>query len=173
MSGSDLGGGEEQRRLPRLRIHLPAKVFPGARDCRILDLTAAGARLLFEGSAPQIDALVLLELESGRAHQAEVAWRRGTEMGLRLTAACYMHEAAPPAFAEAEAFWLARQDRRSPITTFRLAQDRRQWLVTVQGPAVAEPAVVATFLHRWKAERYAHEQVRMLRGKGVSAAYAA
>ena len=37
----------------------------------------------------------------------------------------------------------------------------------------AEPAVVATFLYRWKAERYAHEQVRALRGKGVSAAYAA
>jgi hypothetical protein len=165
--------GTEQRQLPRLQIRLAAMAFPGDAPCWILDLTDEGARIAFEEPVPDLDEIVVLELESGRAHEAWVVWRRGTEMGLRLRSAAYMHEPAPPAFAAAEAYWLTLRDRRAPVTTFRLVQDKRQWAVTVQGPSVAEPAVVATFLYRWKAERYAHEQVRALRGKGISAAYAA
>jgi hypothetical protein len=156
----------EQRVLPRLQIQLPAMAFPGG-NCRILDLTAVGARIQFDGPAPDLEQLVVLELDSGRAHDALAVWRRGSEVGLRLRSAAYMHEPAEPLFAEAEAFWLSQPDRRSPVTTFRLVQNRRQWEVTVQGPAVA------SFLYRWKAERYAREQVRTLRGKGISAAFAA
>src|SRR5690606_34474975 len=103
-------------------------------------------------------------------HQAEIAWRRGHEVGLRFLSSCYVHGPVEPPFQEAETFWLTRRERRATIaTTFQIVQVRRTWEVRMAAPSLAEPAVVGQFLHRWKAERYAREQVKALREKGLSA----
>jgi hypothetical protein len=162
---------QDQRALPRLTIQLPAKVFPGALDCRIIDLSAHGARLQFDGLAPQMDEdFVLLELESGRAHEGVAAWTRGSEIGFRMEVSHHVHEGAPPHLEEAARFWLAREGRRKSITTFHVRQVQRSWTVQMEAPSLAEAATVGEFLHRWKAERFAREQVDALREKGVAAA---
>ena len=159
----------EQRVRPRLSVRLSAKVLPGPADCLITDLSMDGARLDFAGPPPTEDRLIIVESETGRAHEAVVAWRQRLALGVKLLRSVPLQGPAPAAFAEAEALWLASGEGAQAATILSLSRVGSQWAVVVSGAALAEPGELIRFPRRWEAQRFACNQARTLRDQGVKA----
>src|SRR5579872_450142 len=94
---------KDRRAAPRIPTSLRGKVFPGAIDCHVTDFTKLGARLRFDGPAPDGDRLVMVVWSSGVAFEATVRWRRKDELGLAFTSSRDLRRPAPPHLAEAQA----------------------------------------------------------------------
>jgi hypothetical protein len=77
---------EQRKDSERRRAFVPGKVvvdhpaFTGY--CTIRDLSQGGAKLSF-GSIPKLPDIFELQIPSqGKAHEAEVRWQRGLQMGV-------------------------------------------------------------------------------------------
>lgn len=86
----DDGAAVEKRALKRNRVLLAANfVFGDQRqftpECTIRNLTDRGAAVRFDSQLPLPPVLELVETRSGRAHRAQIIWRRNGWIGLELS----------------------------------------------------------------------------------------
>ena len=158
---------QEQRARIRFVTRLEARVFPGFLACHIADVSNRGARLQFKDRAEVPDALILVEWNGGRGYECRVAWRRGLEIGVEFLSTCALQGAAPPVFALAQDAWQSAPDRA--VTTFTVRKHDRRWVVTLSGPTLGDPAVVANFVTRWEAQRFARVQAERFEGRACAA----
>src|SRR4051812_41761235 len=96
----------ERRSAVRIPVDLDARVFPGALQCRVLDLSDKGARVRFDDPTVHADDLILVLWEDGRAFEAHAVWWRGEEIGVRFIRACTLESPTPTVFAEACRAWM-------------------------------------------------------------------
>lgn len=106
MDGS-WGQARDRRREQRVPVDVEARALPGGYPCRILDLSPSGARIRMPaGLLPA--TFVLVEWSTGRAHQAQVRWREGPELGVRFLRSCDLRGMVPRTFVDAKAMWMRR-----------------------------------------------------------------
>ena len=118
---------KDRRAAERIPTSLRGKVFPGGIDCQVTDFTKLGARLRFDGAAPDGDRLVMVVWSSGVAFEGTVRWRRGDEIGLSFVSSRDLRRPAPPHLAEAQALWMKRRPRvrrRALIASPVILQER-------------------------------------------------
>ncbi|HEY1427527.1 MAG TPA: PilZ domain-containing protein [Caulobacteraceae bacterium] len=118
---------KDRRAAERIPTSLRGKLFPGAIDCVISDFTKMGARLRFDGPAPDGDRMVMVVWSSGVAFDSTVRWRRTGEIGVAFTSSRDLRRPAPPHLAEAQALWMKRRPRvgrRALIASPVILQDR-------------------------------------------------
>jgi hypothetical protein len=101
----------DRRAAERIATSLRGKVFPGQVDCVIADFSKMGARLKFEGAAPQENRMTMVVWSSGVAFDAQVCWRRGLEIGVQFFSSRDLRRPAPPHLAEIQALWMKRRPR--------------------------------------------------------------
>jgi len=53
-------------------------------DCSVRDMTDQGARVRLAGDVPLPEQVWLIVVNTGKAHEADVAWRTDREVGLRF-----------------------------------------------------------------------------------------
>jgi len=95
----------DRRRVPRIPTTLRGKVFPGAVDCIVSDLSDLGACLTFESEPVENDRLLLVIWSTGIAFDAEVRWRQGRRVGVQCISRCDFRSRTPAVFHEARAIW--------------------------------------------------------------------
>ena len=98
---------KDRRREDRLLVDLDARVLPGGAPCRILDMSAGGARVRMH-TALLAPTCVLVEWRSGRAYEAQVMWRENGEAGLKFSRSCDLRGIVPAPFVAAKALWSMR-----------------------------------------------------------------
>lgn len=80
--------GQKERAHPRIRALKGARAVIGnghsTFDCTIRNLSATGAKVVFESTVP-IPAAFELRFEDGQSHQCEVRWRTPKEIGVLFT----------------------------------------------------------------------------------------
>jgi hypothetical protein len=101
----------DRRAAERIATSLRGKVFPGQIDCVIADFSKMGARLKFEGAAPDENRMTMVVWSSGVAFDAHVCWRRGLEIGVQFFSSRDLRRPAPPHLAEIQALWMKRRPR--------------------------------------------------------------
>lgn len=92
--------GVDQRKLRRNRVLLAANFVFGPQrqftpECTIRNLTETGAAVRFESDVPVPAVVTLVEKRSGRAHRAQIVWRRGGWIGLELSETRELRTAIP------------------------------------------------------------------------------
>jgi hypothetical protein len=102
---------KERRRHERVPTALRAKLFPGAVDCVIADLTDRGARLRFEHRPMIGDHVVVVVWSSGLAFEAVVRWRAGDQTGVEFLHKRDFRRPVPAELAAIRAQWLKRRPR--------------------------------------------------------------
>jgi hypothetical protein len=106
---------EDSRSARRNRVLMDGAVVyaQGARslDCTIRDLSETGARVRLSGPEPVPEQIMLIQMRTGIAYEATVAWARGRDLGLTFVAAHPLDENCPHALAPLRRLWLARQPR--------------------------------------------------------------
>jgi len=118
---------KDRRAAERIPTTLRGKVFPGALDCVVTDFTKMGARLRFDGAAPDGDKMIMVVWSSGVAFEAVVRWRRTDELGVQFASSRDLRRPAPPHLIEAQALWMNRRPRvgrRALISSPVIIQDR-------------------------------------------------
>jgi hypothetical protein len=77
------------RREPRHPVHKQVKVadrdLTSLTDCELVDISAAGARLRSRALNRLPDAVILVFTKEQIIRQAEVRWRKSTEIGVEFT----------------------------------------------------------------------------------------
>ncbi len=114
-----IDGGEgterERRGGPRSRVLLAGKIIVGdalfSADCQIRDLSTRGARVRISPEVQLGAPLHLLLVKEGRLFDATMAWRRGDEAGLALTAVYDLHIDHDPARTRIRELWAALRPR--------------------------------------------------------------
>ena len=88
----------EHRGEGRRRVLLSGKIVYGEAelcfDCAIRDLSEAGARIRLSAPMPLPGELFLIDLKTGLAYEARLAWRRSPEYGLQFL---HVHDLRDPA----------------------------------------------------------------------------
>ncbi len=107
----------DHRRALRQRSFLGAKLVYGdgafTVDCLVRDVSLTGARVkLPEGQAVP-DQVYLVEIRSGIAYEARVAWKRHPEIGLEFVHQHGLAEASTPHLMILKRLWLETQQRSS------------------------------------------------------------
>jgi hypothetical protein len=104
------GQDSDRRSGPRTLMQRSGKVLCGgfAWDCIIRDMSPSGARIQMLSSATPPDALQLVDLSSGYAHDSHVAWQKDRELGLRFVRTHDLRGLAPAAFQTAKRLWAAK-----------------------------------------------------------------
>jgi hypothetical protein len=79
---------EQRKDSERRRAFVPAKVVvehpPFTSYCTVRDLSAGGAKLAF-GSIPKLPDVFELQIPSqGKAHEVELRWQRGLQIGVQF-----------------------------------------------------------------------------------------
>jgi hypothetical protein len=81
----------ERRKETRKRCFLGARLEFNRQcstmDCLIRDQSSAGARLVLTDSVTVPMEFDLVSIERSKKRRAEIAWRRGDQMGVRIVAA--------------------------------------------------------------------------------------
>lgn len=111
-----VSGHEIDRRSgPRTLMQRSGKVLCGAFawDCVIRDMSPSGARIQMLSSATPPEAMQLVDLASGYAHDSRVAWQKDREFGLRILRSHDLRGLAPAALQTAKRIWAANQGRVS------------------------------------------------------------
>jgi hypothetical protein len=122
-----LVSAKDRRAAERIQTTLRGKVFPGGLDCLVTDFTKMGARLRFDGAAPDGDSMIMVVWSSGVAFEAVVRWRRTGELGVQFASSRDLRRPAPPRLAEAQAMWMKRRPRvgrRALISSPVILQER-------------------------------------------------
>src|SRR4051812_30644098 len=107
-------GSAERRSAPRQQVrHDAAIVNPWGAPvlCRITDTSAQGARLEAP-DAPAGDNFELIDLTSGFAYQAVVAWRHHPHIGVRFSKTWRLSNHDTPAWLKAAAAKASRGKAR-------------------------------------------------------------
>lgn len=104
------GQDGDRRSGPRILMQRSGKVLCGgfAWDCIIRDMSPSGARIQMLSSATPPDALQLVDLSSGYAHDSQVAWQKDREFGLRIVRTHDLRGLAPASFQTAKRLWAAK-----------------------------------------------------------------
>jgi len=106
---------ENHRGARRNRVLMEGKVTYalGARsiDCTIRDLSETGARVRLSGPEPVPETVVLIQMRSGVAYEAAVAWAKDRDLGLTFLAAHRLNEDCPPDMAPLRRLWLEHLPR--------------------------------------------------------------
>ena len=105
---------EEKRAEARNRVLLTAVLAWGedyrfTPDCLIRNINEQGAAVRLSYPLQLPTTLSLIELRSGRCHEARVAWRRGEFLGLAITSSRDLAQAR--AGDPQRQLWLDRQPR--------------------------------------------------------------
>jgi hypothetical protein len=99
-------GTKDRRRDTRAPVDIDARVLPGGYLCRIVNLSDGGAMLRIPaGVLPPV--FVLVEWPTGRAHEVQVRWREGPEVGVQFRRSCDLRGMVPSAFVAAKSLWMA------------------------------------------------------------------
>ena len=96
---------DNRRVHPRRAARALAKVFPSGLECVIVDETPRGMRLRLSQPTRLPDGFILVEWETGDAHDAHAVWETGLEVGIQIQRSCDLRDRTPHAFAEARAAW--------------------------------------------------------------------
>lgn len=97
--------GQDRRERPRSSTSLTARIFPGNVECTIMDISSRGMGLRLELPTPLPDLFVLVEWQTGEAHEAEVVWAQGPEVGIRIFRSGDLRGRVPVGFTEARDRW--------------------------------------------------------------------
>lgn len=82
-------------------------IGPGLElTCRVLDASTGGFRIRLDRAFPLPPVVVLVDLTSGVGYEADVAWIKGQEAGLKVTAKSPLGGLVPSRFGAARAAWL-------------------------------------------------------------------
>jgi len=107
----DLAPPHERRESERMATTLRGKVFPGAVDCSIRDMSRRGARLAFEDGPYVGTPAVVVIWTTGCAFEVTQRWAAGDEIGVLFHHRRDLRGKAPPHMAEIKALWLARRQQ--------------------------------------------------------------
>ena len=106
---------DEQRQARRPRVLLTGRLVYGpdwlTLDCVIRDLTPEGARVKLAGPSMISDPLVLVEVNSGLAHQCEISWKRFPEIGVRFMRTDDLGKTTDPELARLRQVWQSARSR--------------------------------------------------------------
>jgi hypothetical protein len=105
----DMAPASDRRVFERTATTLRGKVFPGAVDCKIRDMSRRGARLGFEGEPPAEDPTVVVIWTTGFAFEVTKRWTAGDEIGVLFSNRCDLRGKVPPHLVEIKAEWLGRR----------------------------------------------------------------
>ena len=107
----------DRRAAERMATTLRGKMFPGAVDCTIRDMSRQGARLGFAVEPPDDDPTVVVIWATGFAFEVTPRWRAGGEIGVLFHNRCDLRGRVPPHLVDIKAQWLGRrpQLRRDKI----------------------------------------------------------
>ena len=88
VQGNAKVGAEQRKDSERKRAFVPGKVVvthpPFSGYCTVRDLSAGGAKLSF-GSIPKLPDVFELQIPSqGKAHEVQVRWQRGLQIGVQF-----------------------------------------------------------------------------------------
>ena len=88
------------RKTPRKRVLLGGKIVfnEGAYtyDCRIRDISEAGARIILSPGAIIPTRVVLIDTRNSMAYPSEVVWLKEPEFGLKFLSAHSLKQPLPP-----------------------------------------------------------------------------
>lgn len=107
-----LSNTAEDRKEPRTRTYLGGKLVFGdyfSIDCVVRDITDGGARVQVMTDQPVPDHIFLLELRSGIAYEAHVAWRRHPQIGLTFEHQYGLAEASTPHLRILRRLWMDKR----------------------------------------------------------------
>ncbi|HEX3651300.1 MAG TPA: hypothetical protein VHU18_00585 [Rhizomicrobium sp.] len=78
------------------------------KPCRatIVDQMEKGARVLVKDAGELPDELYLIDLDSGMAHQANVAWRSSDEVGLEFARSIMLDATTPNDLLHLRDIWI-------------------------------------------------------------------
>ena len=114
ISAADLASAEHRRSL-RQRSFLGAKLVYGdgafTVDCVVRDVSETGARVKLPDGQAVPDRLFLVEMRSGIAYEARVAWKRHPEIGLEFVHQHGLAEASTPHLMILKRLWLEGRQR--------------------------------------------------------------
>jgi hypothetical protein len=99
----------DRRVFERTATTLRGKVFPGAVDCIIRDMSRRGARLSFEAEPGAADPSVVVIWSTGFAFEVAKRWAAGDEIGVLFSNRCDLRGKVPPHLVEIKAQWLSRR----------------------------------------------------------------
>ena len=89
LSSTSAAPGSDKREAPRHRVLLTGKIVTAdgafTHNCAIRDLSDTGAKLRLSASVPTGDTFFLIEVRSGIAYRAHVAWREGDDFGVAFS----------------------------------------------------------------------------------------
>ncbi len=99
---------QDRRFEPRSPANAPAVVIaPGLElSGLIVDLSATGLRLRLDRNLALPDQVQVIDIARGLALEAEVAWRKGQEAGLKLRGQSSLRGLVPSRLAAARAAFL-------------------------------------------------------------------
>ena len=79
--------------------------------CIIADLSPAGMRIRMDRNLMLPDRVTLIDVAAGVAYEAEVAWRKGQEAGLKRGAQAALRGLVPSRLAAARQAWMRAGER--------------------------------------------------------------
>ena len=100
-------GKDERRAEPRRAINAPGVVVaPGLEvGCALLDESRNGLRIRLRRDLALPDVIVVVDIPSGVAREGRVAWKKGHEAGLKITAESRLGGLVSQRFAPARDAW--------------------------------------------------------------------
>jgi len=105
-----------ERAARRQRVLLGGKLVYGLAeysvDCAIRDLSDVGARVKLPVELPTDNAVWLIDINRAMAYRAEVAWRKGAEMGLTFSEGHDLRAQTGPGMLHLRTLWLECATRR-------------------------------------------------------------
>ena len=114
LTAADLSSADHRRSM-RQRSFLGAKLVYGGGaftiDCVVRDVSETGARVRVPPGQAVPDQLFLVEMRSGIAYEARVAWKRHPEIGLEFVHQHGLAEASTPHLMILKRLWLENQQR--------------------------------------------------------------
>lgn len=105
---------QDRRAQLRRTASIQALALPGDVECTISDISDDGARVACPDTDELADFPIVVEWDSGRAHDCVVVWRQGTQAGLRFLRTCLLTGVVPAPFRGAQTAWLAARSPPRP-----------------------------------------------------------
>ena len=100
-------GKDDRRAEPRRAMNAPGVVVaPGVEvGCALLDESRNGLRIRLQRDLALPEVIVVVDIPAGVAREGRVAWKKGHEAGLRVTAEARLGGLVSQRFAPARDAW--------------------------------------------------------------------
>jgi hypothetical protein len=112
------GGAQSDRKASRRRVLLGGKLVFGVAefsvDCAIRDLSPSGARVKLPVDLATDEQVWLIDIRGAAAYRAEVAWRKGSEVGLTFSERHDLRAPTPATMTHLRMLWLDCATRLIP-----------------------------------------------------------